>query len=407
MSESATETLVDVFMPQMGVSVTEGTLIAWTRQVGDAIGKDETLCEISTDKVDTDVPSPVSGTLAEILIGPDDTVPVGTLIARVATSDPPAEPESPATAEPQSPAAAAPPPPPPATDGPGSSGQRYSPVVSRMAEAHDIDLSAIAGSGRNGRVTKRDVLAYLERPATRRSEPAPAPGVPEPGPSPAGATTLSRMRRQIAENMRRSVDTAAHCHTWIEVDMGAVETTRRAAGLTALPFVAHAAVDALRSHPMLNGWLEGETRTILDEVHLGIAVSLGEEGLVVPVIRDAQDLAPAAIAARIEDLAGRARSRRLTPDEVGGATFTITNPGRYGSLMSAPIIDVPQVAILGLEGIVKRPVVVQDADGNDAIAIRPTSVLGLGWDHRALDGALAAQFLSTLKQRLERLTGTG
>jgi pyruvate/2-oxoglutarate dehydrogenase complex dihydrolipoamide acyltransferase (E2) component len=209
------------------------------------------------------------------------------------------------------------------------------------------------------------------------------------------------MRRQIGEHMKRSLETTATCTTWIEVDMSRVEAARARLGVTGLAFVARAAIDALRDHPALNAWLEGERYTQHHAVHLGIAVSLGDDGLIVPVIHDAHELAVEGLAARIRELAKRARERQLSPDEVRGGTFTITNPGQYGSMMATPIINLPQVAILDFEAVVKRPVVVTDADGNDSIAIRPMTILGLSWDHRALDGALAAQFLARVKRHLE------
>ncbi len=210
------------------------------------------------------------------------------------------------------------------------------------------------------------------------------------------------MRRQIGEHMKRSLHTAATCTTWIEVDMGRVEVARARLGLTALPFVARATVEALRDHPSLNAWLEDDRYTRHDRaVHLGIAVSLGDGGLIVPVVHNAHELSIEGLAARIKDLAQRARAGTLTPDEVRGGTFTITNPGQYGTIMATPIINQPQVAILDLEAVAKRPVVVTDAEGNDSIAIRPMTILGCSWDHRALDGALAAQFLATVRRRLQ------
>jgi pyruvate/2-oxoglutarate dehydrogenase complex dihydrolipoamide acyltransferase (E2) component len=208
------------------------------------------------------------------------------------------------------------------------------------------------------------------------------------------------MRRQIGEHMKRSLETAAHCTTWIEVDMGRVEVARKRLGATALAFVARASIDALREHPSLNAWMEGGRYTRHSDVNLGIAVSLGDDGLIVPVIHRAHELSVEGLASRIKDLARRARDRELTPDDVRGGTFTITNPGQYGSIMATPIINQPQVAILDFEAVIKRPVVVTD-DTGDSIAIRPTTILGLSWDHRALDGALAAQFLASLKRHLE------
>jgi pyruvate/2-oxoglutarate dehydrogenase complex dihydrolipoamide acyltransferase (E2) component len=212
------------------------------------------------------------------------------------------------------------------------------------------------------------------------------------------------MRREIGRHMKRSLDTAAHCTTWIEVDMSRIEAGRVRLGVTALSFVASAAVSALREHPGLNAWLEGERYTRHRDINLGIAVSLGEDGLIVPVIQRAHELSVEGLAARIRDLARRARARELSPDDVAGGTFTITNPGQYGSIMATPIINQPQVAILDFEAVVKRPVVVTDADGNDSIAIRPMTILGLSWDHRALDGALAAQFLASVRRHLEGWT---
>jgi 2-oxoglutarate dehydrogenase E2 component (dihydrolipoamide succinyltransferase) len=280
---------------------------------------------------------------------------------------------------------------------------RYSPVVQRIAAAHDIDLSSVVGTGRDGRVRKQDVMAIVESGAA--TEPPlhiESPYRPDPEPVQAPAGQLSRMRRTIGGHMKRSLETAATCTTWIEVDMTRVEAARRVLGVTALAFVARASSAALREHPALNAWLEGDRYTRHDrEVHLGIAVSLGDDGLIVPVVRDAHQLSEEGLSARIRELAGRARRGELTPDDVKGATFTITNPGQYGSIMATPIINQPQVAILDLEAIVKRPVVVIDDAGNDSIAIRSMTILGLSWDHRALDGALAAQFLAAVKRRLE------
>jgi pyruvate/2-oxoglutarate dehydrogenase complex dihydrolipoamide acyltransferase (E2) component len=300
--------------------------------------------------------------------------------------------------------------------------RRYSPVVQRIASEHGVDLSQVHGTGRGGRVRKQDVLAHLESGGAEagpseepplhiespyRPEPAPEPPAPpEPAPAPAVAADggqLSRMRRQIGEHMKRSLDTAAHCTTWIEVDMSRVEAARARLGVTALAFVSRACIDALREHPALNAWLEGERYTRHHDVNLGFAVSLGEDGLIVPVIDRANELSVEGLAARIRDLARRARTRELMPDEVRGGTFTITNPGQFGSTMATPIINQPQVAILDFEAVVKRPVVVTDADGNDSIAIRPMTILGLSWDHRALDGALSAQFLAAVKHHLERV----
>jgi pyruvate/2-oxoglutarate dehydrogenase complex dihydrolipoamide acyltransferase (E2) component len=385
-SSSPTETIVDVTMPQMGVSVAEGTVVAWRVAVGDRVEAEQTVCEISTDKIDTEVPSPVSGVVAEIVVGVEETVEVGVVLARIAAGD-----------------AILPPPDAPAP--PRANGRRrYSPVVQRIAAEHAIDLSAVVGTGRDGRVRKQDVLALVDANGSEPAEPPmhiESPYRPDPEPvAPAGAG-LSRMRRQIGEHMKRSLDTAATCTTWIEVDMGRVEAARARLGVTALAFVARATIDALREHPALNAWLDGDRYTRVDDVNLGIAVSLGDDGLIVPVIHRAHELSVEGLAARIRDVARRARERELSSDEVAGGTFTITNPGQYGSIMATPIINQPQVGILDLEAVVKRPVVLTDGDGNDAIAIRPMTILGLSWDHRALDGVLSAQFLASVKRHLE------
>ncbi|MGI8505682.1 MAG: dihydrolipoamide acetyltransferase family protein [Solirubrobacteraceae bacterium] len=432
MSSSPTEVggaLLDVTMPQMGVSVAEGTVVAWRVEVGDRIEAEQTICEISTDKIDTEVPAPATGVVAEILVPIESTVDVGVVLARIATGEgagvaPAAgapEPVAPAGDNGLSPSSDGPAPPPPSRE--RAAGRRYSPVVQRIAAEHGIDLDVVAGTGRGGRVRKQDVLAlvgsdgigtassagaepplHIESPY--RPDPVSAPGpLPESTPGPAlagvGGDGLSRMRRQIGAHMKRSLDTAATCTTWIEADMSRVEATRARLGVTALAFVARASIAALREHPALNAWLEGETYTRVDDVNLGIAVSLGEDGLIVPVIHGAHELSEEGLAARIRDLARRARSHELAADEVRGGTFTITNPGQYGSIMATPIINQPQVAILDFEAVVKRPVVVSDGARGDSIAIRPMTILGLSWDHRALDGALSAQFLASVKRHLE------
>ncbi len=438
---SGATTLVDLTMPQMGVSVAEGTIVAWRVSVGDTVAADETVCDISTDKIDTEVPSPMAGVVSEILVEVEETVPVGTVLARLSVAgglgvpvDSPPAPEAAAAdvtgieaapVDMDTPAAA--------VDagqagdagrpaggaggvaagGPGANGRRYSPVVQRIAAAHGIDLSGVAGTGRGGRVRKQDVMALVngnggggggavEDPPMHIE----SPYRPDPVAAVAAGTgdggQLSRMRRTIGEHMKRSLEVSATCTTWIETDMSQVEAARARLGVTALSFVARACVLALREYPALNAWMDGDRYTRFDnEVHLGIAVSLGDDGLIVPVVRDAHELSVEGLAVRIRDLARRARSRQLSPDDVRGATFTITNPGQYGSIMATPIINQPQVAILDLEAVVKRPVVLTDADGNDSIAIRPMTILGLSWDHRALDGALSAQFLAAVKRHLQ------
>jgi 2-oxoglutarate dehydrogenase E2 component (dihydrolipoamide succinyltransferase) len=398
----------------MGVSVAEGTVVEWKKRPGDWVEADETICEVSTDKIDTEVPSPAAGRVTEVLVEVDTTVDVGTVLARIATDASPGE----AHADEHMESAQAPAPAPTPQGNGHAAARRYSPVVQRIAAEHGVDLEQVEGTGRGGRVRKQDVLAFVERVSAeppsedaplhiespyRPDEPA---AEPEPAAAPAGGETLSRMRRSIGRHMKRSLETAATCTTWIEADMTRIEAARKRLGLTALPFVARCAVAALREHPQLNAWLEGDRHTVHEDVNLGIAVSLGDDGLIVPVIERAHELSVEGLAGRIKDLARRARARELTPDDVQGVTFTITNPGQYGSIMATPIINQPQVAILDLEAIVKRPVVVTDENGDDAIAIRSMTILGLSWDHRALDGALAAQFLATVKRHIEGWTGS-
>src|SRR4051794_28607722 len=414
-------------MPAMGVSVSEGTITEWLKDVGDEVAYEEPICIISTDKIDTDLPSPAAGTVVEILVPVGETVDVGVPLARIA-GEGGSEAEA-ALGETPAPATESPAPEPAvAAKGNGApaktngGGARYPPVVSRLAAEHGIALSQIGGPGRGGRVRKQDVLAFLgggggEDPPLHIESPyrpdEPGPGkkgsVPDVSPEPRKKGSvpdvsdgLSRMRRQIGAHMKRSLEVAATCTTWIEVDFARIEAARTRLGVTALPIVARCTIDALREYPSLNATLDGEDyRRYDDVVNLGIAVSLGEDGLIVPVIHDAQDLAPEGLSKRIKDLARAARSRELKPDDVAGATFTITNPGQFGSIMATPVINQPQVAILDVEAVVKRAVVVSDADGNDSIAIRPICILGLSWDHRALDGALAAQFLAAVKRRIE------
>jgi pyruvate/2-oxoglutarate dehydrogenase complex dihydrolipoamide acyltransferase (E2) component len=403
-SSSPTDTLVDVTMPQMGVSVAEGTVVAWRVEVGDRIEADATICEISGDKIDTEVPAPASGVVAEIVVPVESTVSVGTVLARIATggdsvASPPqsldGEPAGQAPTETKSSSPAA-------SRSAGNGHRRYSPVVQRIAAEHGIDLSQVSGTGRGGRVRKQDVLAFVESAPAAEEPPLHIESPYRPDPvAPVVDGGLSRMRRQIGEHMKRSLETTATCTTWIEVDMSRVEAARARLGVTALAFVARATIDALREHPALNAWLEGSEYTRHSDVNLGIAVSLGEDGLIVPVIARAHELSVEGLAARIRDVAKRARARELTPDEVRGGTFTITNPGQYGSIMATPIINLPQVGILDFEAVVKRAVVLTDSDGNDSIAIRPMTILGLSWDHRALDGALSAQFLASVKRHLE------
>jgi 2-oxoglutarate dehydrogenase E2 component (dihydrolipoamide succinyltransferase) len=406
---------VEVTMPQMGVSVAEGTVVVWHKRPGDWVRADETICEITTDKIDCDVPAPVSGRVAELLVDPEQTVPVGTPLARIVTDALAGEahpdeqleeagaaaPAAPATSSDQNAG-------PDRLGGDASPPRHYSPVVQRIARREGVDLAALSGTGRDGRVRKQDVLAFIrargaggEPPLHSESpyrEEAPRPEAEARQP----AERLSRMRRSIAAHMVESLRTAAHCTSITEADMSRIETARLQLGLTYLPFVARCTVEALQAHPELNATLEGEMLTQHRGVHLGIAVSLGPDGLIVPVLHDAQDLSHEGLAKRIAELARRARAGELGADDVRGGTFTITNPGGYGTIASTPIINQPQVAILDLEAVVRRPVAVSDGQGGDAVAIRPMTNLCLSWDHRALDGALAARFLGAVRERIER-----
>jgi pyruvate dehydrogenase E2 component (dihydrolipoamide acetyltransferase) len=484
----ATGTLVDVVMPQMGVSVSEGTITKWVKSEGDSVEADETLLEISTDKVDTEVPSPASGVVQQILVQEGETVEVGTKLAVIAppgaeAAAPAAPPEEapaaeelpePATQEAAAEAAAAsgaegetptaapveakaPPAAPtqapaaaPAEPAASENGGRFvSPVVARIAAEHDVDVSRISGTGRGGRVTKKDILGFIESggaaeappaPAAAEAppaeapaapaapvEPAPAPAAPEaPAPEPAAAPKpapaaaqegetvepMSAMRRGIAEHMRRSLDTSAHVTSAIEVDMTRVAAIRQklkksyqdAYGVnpTYLAFAARAAVETLKDFPWINGELRDEGIVTRNYVNLGFAVELADgKGLIVPVVKNAETLNLLGMAKGIADIAARARDKKLLPEDVQGGTFTITNPGGYGTFHGTPVISQPQAAILGTYAVVKRPWVVQDEMGEDVIAIRSIMNATLTYDHRLVDGALAGRFLRDLRERLQ------
>jgi pyruvate/2-oxoglutarate dehydrogenase complex dihydrolipoamide acyltransferase (E2) component len=439
-SSSPTETTVAVEMPKMGISVSEGTILEWRKRPGDWVEADETICDVTTDKVDVEIPSPASGRLAKIVAEPGDTVPVGEPIAEIDTAAKPGEShpdedhseESTAGPVAETQAVSAPP------AGGTDRSSFYSPVVRRIADKHGVDLEQVQGTGVGGRVRKKDVLAFVESggaaeaPAERPlhiespykpDEPVAEPAVgagngqaapaAEEAPVTAGAAArrepMSPMRAAIAQHMLESRRTAAHVTTIVEVDMSRVAARRaelkepmkrRGVPLTYLAFVARATVETLQEFPIVNASIDGSDIVHHDDVNLGIAVALEPEGLIVPVIPQAQRLSLEGIAAAIADVAQRARAKQLQPDEVHGGTFTITNPGQFGAVIATPIINQPQVAILDLEAIVKRPVVVEGPEG-DSIAIRPMAFLPLSFDHRALDGATAAKFLARIKQRLE------
>jgi 2-oxoglutarate dehydrogenase E2 component (dihydrolipoamide succinyltransferase) len=437
----------------MGVSVSEGTVTKWLKNPGDIVEADEPLLEISTDKVDTEVPSPGSGVLSEILVQEGQTVDVGTLLGRIggdsagaAAAAEPAAPPEPATQPaadeamasadegvreaPPDPTPTTPAPAQPAGNGRAEEGHAFvSPVVARIAAEHGIDPSAVQGTGSGGRVTKKDILAYVESGAQQAppaEQPQEAPAEAAPAAPPAAPTSptpqtvgegetvepLNAMRRGIAEHMRRSLDIAAHVTSAIEVDMSRVVAVReklkaeytKAYGVnpTYLAFVARAAVETLKDWPWVNAELRGESVVTRNYVNLGFAVALeGGKGLIVPVVKHAEGLNLLGMARSIADIAERARTKRLMPDDVQGGTFTITNPGSFGTFHGTPIISQPQAGILGTYAVVKRTWVVQDEQGNDTIAIRPIMNLTLTYDHRLVDGAYAGQFLHDLREKLE------
>ena len=450
MSSSPTDTdtqWLEIVMPQMGVSVAEGTIVEWSKRPGDWVERDETVCLVTTDKIDVEIPSPAAGRLAKILVEPGDTVDVGTPLAELDAGARPGEAhpeehqdESERTTEPKTtgePEPAAVEPRPVQGDGEADRSGFRSPVVQRMADEHGIDLSQVEGTGIGGRIRKRDLVALIEsgastapeetaKPDTERPLHIESPYQPE-APAPAHAQTgegngaapaddvlpgerrepMTPMRRRIAEHMLESRRTSAHCTTIVEVDLHRVAATRRelkegmarrGVPLTYLAFVASAVVTGLDRHPILNASIDGDELVYHEDVNLGIAVAL-ESGLIVPVIRHAQRLSLEGLASEIARLAQRARSGELEPNDVAGGTFTITNPGQFGAVLATPIINQPQVGILDLEAIVKRPVVIDDE--SEAIAVRPMTNLCMSWDHRALDGAEAARFLADVKTRLE------
>lgn len=422
--------MAEITLPQLGETVTEGTITRWFKKVGEAVAADEPLFEVSTDKVDTEVPSPIAGVLTEIRVAEGDTVPVGTVIAVVGDSAgaPAPAPAAPApTTAPTPPPApapapvAAPPAPTSPVPAPASSteGMVLSPVVRKLISENGLDASRINGTGPGGRITRDDVMAVIDsgtsRPAAAPSAPAaPAPTVSAPRVV-AGArdesVPLSKIRQATGAHMLMSKGASPHAFSVVEVDFANVDTTRARAkdgfktdegfSLTYLPFIARAVVDALREFPHLNASLGANELIVHKYIDLGIAVDLDYQGLIVPVVRDAEEKRLRGIAREINDLATRARSRRLSPDEISGGTFTITNNGSAGSVLTMPIINQPQVAILSTDAIVKKPVVVSLPGGGDSIAIHPVGNLAMAWDHRAFDGAYAAGFLVKVKEILE------
>ena len=478
----ATETATDVVMPQMGVSVSEGTVTKWLKQEGETIEADEPLLEISTDKVDTEIPSPASGVVTQILVQEGETVEVGTKLAQIggaaagtqiggaaagtqiggaaagtqiggpaggaqpeaeapeaATRLPEAPPESASPAAATEPAASEPAVSPAQPSSPSDNGKAFvSPVVARIAAEHGVDPGQVPGTGRGGRVTKKDILDFIDNPPAApagtaatppKTEEAP-PSAPQASP-PSPATPASpqpqageqlepvtAMRRGIAEHMRRSLDTAAHVTSAIEVDLSRVVAARKTlkkeyeasygVNPTFLAFVARATVLTLKDYPYVNAELRGDSIVTRNYVNLGFAVELADgKGLIVPVLRNAETMNLLGIAKGIADLAARSRNKKLLPEDVQGGTFTITNPGGYGTFHGTPVINQPQSAILGTYALVKRAVVIQDAHGDDVIAIRPMMNITLTYDHRLVDGAYAGRFLRDLRARLEAWEGDG
>jgi 2-oxoglutarate dehydrogenase E2 component (dihydrolipoamide succinyltransferase) len=476
--------MADVTLPQLGETVTEGTITRWFKNVGDTVRADEPLFEVSTDKVDTEVPSPIAGTLTEIRVQAGDTVPVGTVIAVVGASSGAAAPApapvapAPAVAAPvpaptpaPAPVAAAPAPAPAPVPKPAPAPAPaparapaaalptnivLSPVVRRLITDHGIDVAALRGTGPGGRITREDVLDYIDAHGLTRTPaptsaaaltpapaaapapaaspaaapapaavpapaPAPAPAAaPKPAPAPAprvvvGArdevVPLSKIRRLTGSHMVASKSTAPHAFSVVEVDYANVDVARNASkdsfksaegfSLTYLPFISRAIVDAIAHFPHMNASLDGDTLVVHKYVDLGIAVDLEYQGLLVPVVRGAEGKRLRAIAREINDLASRARSRKLSPDEIQGGTFTISNNGSAGSVLTMAIINQPQVAIISTDAIVRKPVAVRMPDGSESIAIHPVGNLAMSWDHRAFDGAYAANFLAKVKQILE------
>jgi pyruvate dehydrogenase E2 component (dihydrolipoamide acetyltransferase) len=434
--------MADITMPQLGETVTEGTITRWFKKVGDSVAEDEPLFEVSTDKVDSEVPAALAGYVTEILVEEGQTVDVGTKLA-VIDGQPPANGSAPPAAEPEPqpepvedevrtvvpepepepepepvPRAAAVPAPAPVAE--ARSGRKVlSPLVRRLLAEHDLDADDIAGTGIEGRVTRNDVMAHLDRagsrgPGTAKPPTAPRPAAAAATPRAGGADEVipfSNIRKRTAEHMVRSQATSAHVLTAIEVDFEAVDRVRLAEkdafkaeegfSLTYLPFVSRAVIDAIRDFPHVNASV-GDNQLILHRaVHLGFAVDLNFEGLIVPVVHDADGKRLRSIARELADLAARARSKKLNADEISGSTFTITNPGGFGTFITAPVINQPQVAILSTDGVKKRPVVVELPDGSDAIAIHPVGMLALSFDHRAFDGAYASAFLARCRDILE------
>ena len=426
----------DVVMPQMGESIFEGTITKWLKKPGDKVQRDEPLFEISTDKVDAEIPAPTSGVLQEIKVAEGNTVQVNTVVGSIAADGEgggaaakpaPAKAAEPAPAKAAAPPAPAPRPPEPAApakEAPAAEHEeeadgdrtRSSPLVRRLARDNNVDLSQVHGTGMGGRITKQDILAFIDKgaaaaPPQPAATSAPAPArTAAPAPMPGEVVPMSQMRKIIAQRMIESRRTSAHVHNLFEVDMTRIVNLRSklknsfeqryGVRLTFMPFFVRATIIALQQFPIINASVENDSIRYNRHINMGIAVAL-DWGLIVPVLKDSEEKNFLGLQRGITDLGERARTKKLTPDEVQGSTFTITNPGTFGAVFGLPIINQPNVAILGVGGIAKAPVVVTDRDGSDSIAIRSLVHLTLGYDHRIIDGAVADQFMSLLKKTLE------
>ncbi len=431
----------DIIMPQMGESIVEGTITKWLKKPGDKVQRDEPLFEISTDKVDAEIPAPASGVLQEIKVTEGTTVGVNTVVGTIAVDGEAATPAKPSTAatpekpapekkpeikEEKKPAAAAPTPAPtaaasPAQEPAADEEARSSPLVRKIAREHGVSLSQISGTGLGGRITKQDIMAFIERqsstPAGAPSAPAPQPAAPSatsrpatPAAYPGDLVPMTNMRKIIAQRMIESRRTSAHVHCMYEVDFTRIVTLRakhknafeqrHGVRLTFMPFFVRAAIIAVQQWPIINASLEGDNIRYHRNINVGIAVAL-EWGLIVPVLKNAGDLNFLGLQRGITDLGERARNKKLKPEDVEGSTFTVTNPGQFGAVFGLPIINQPNSAIMGVGGITKQPLVVTDKEGNDSIAIRSVVHLTLGYDHRLIDGAVADQFMALVKKNLE------
>ena len=417
----------DIIMPQMGESIIEGTITKWLKKPGDKVQRDEPLFEISTDKVDAEIPAPASGVLHEIKVPEGTTVGINTVVGSIAAdgeaasapakASAPAAPAAEKKAAPLPAASASTPAPAAPVAASDDEDVRSSPLVRKMASDHGVNLSQVSGTGLGGRITKQDIQTFIDRGSSAPAAPAPvaarpsAPSAPaSPAPIPGDLVPMAQIRKIIAQRMIESRRTSAHVHCMYEVDFTRIVNLRakHKAGfeqrhgvrLTFMPFFVRAAIIALQQWPIINASSEGDNIRYHRHINVGIAVAL-DWGLIVPVLKNAQDLNFLGLQRGITDLGNRARNKKLKPDDVEGSTFTVTNPGQFGAVFGLPIINQPNSAIMGVGGITKQPLVMTDADGNDSIAIRSVVHLTLGYDHRLIDGAVADQFMDLMKKTME------